>query len=185
MEEQRAPFYLRRTKEAMVRFPEQRKDGSWAAKPVFTKRITRTVSFTIDGPEMDLYADLTRFVKRQCALAADRGHDNQARAVGFVMSMYQRRLASSTYAIRRSLENRARRLAEGLESARALAKKAPPVLPSESELEEMEDAHLGAAVLERIRSGEERILSSAGMWHAGRLSMPLRSENLSAGWRPT
>ena len=31
-------------------------------------------------------------------------------------------------------------------------------------LEEMEDAYLGAAVLERIRSGEERVLSSTDMW---------------------
>ena len=31
-------------------------------------------------------------------------------------------------------------------------------------LDELEDAYLGAAVLERIRSGEERILSSAEMW---------------------
>ena len=32
-------------------------------------------------------------------------------------------------------------------------------------LDEMEDAHLGAAVLERIRRGEERVLSPADMWH--------------------
>ena len=32
-------------------------------------------------------------------------------------------------------------------------------------LEEMEDSHFGAAVLERIRSGEERGLSSADTWH--------------------
>ena len=32
-------------------------------------------------------------------------------------------------------------------------------------LEEMEDAYLGAAVLERIRKGEEQVLSSADMWH--------------------
>ena len=32
-------------------------------------------------------------------------------------------------------------------------------------LEEMEDAYLGAAVLERIRTGQERVLSSADMWH--------------------
>jgi hypothetical protein len=30
MNQRRAPFYLRRTKEAMVHFPEQRPDGSWA-----------------------------------------------------------------------------------------------------------------------------------------------------------
>jgi superfamily II DNA or RNA helicase len=39
MERRRAPFYLRRTKEAMVHFPERRSDGSWAAQPIFTKRI--------------------------------------------------------------------------------------------------------------------------------------------------
>ncbi len=32
-------------------------------------------------------------------------------------------------------------------------------------LEEMEDAYLGAAVLERIRTGQERVLSSADLWH--------------------
>lgn len=32
-------------------------------------------------------------------------------------------------------------------------------------LEEMEDAYLGAAVLERMRAGHERVLSSAEMWH--------------------
>jgi superfamily II DNA or RNA helicase len=39
MDRRRAPFYLRRTKEAMVYFPERRVDGSWAAEPIFTKRI--------------------------------------------------------------------------------------------------------------------------------------------------
>ena len=32
-------------------------------------------------------------------------------------------------------------------------------------LEEMEDAYLGAAVMERIRRGAERVLGSAAMWH--------------------
>src|SRR5215472_710946 len=33
MERRRAPFYLRRTKEAMVYFPERRENGTWAAEP--------------------------------------------------------------------------------------------------------------------------------------------------------
>ena len=45
MNRQRAPFYLRRTKEAMVYFPERRDDGSWAAQKIFTERIPRTVDF--------------------------------------------------------------------------------------------------------------------------------------------
>ena len=49
MERNHAPFYLRRTKEAMVYFPERQEDGSWTAMPVFTKRIPRTADFNIEG----------------------------------------------------------------------------------------------------------------------------------------
>ena len=73
MERRRAPFYLRRTKEAMVYFPERRPDGTWAAEPIFTKRIPHTVDFQIDGAEFDLYRDVTRFVKRESARAAADG----------------------------------------------------------------------------------------------------------------
>jgi SNF2 family DNA or RNA helicase len=140
MERRRAPFYLRRTKEAMVYFPERTADGSWAAEPIFTKRIPHTVDFQIDGAEFDLYRDATRFVKRECARAAADGQDPRARAVGFLMSHYQRRLASSTHAMRRSLENRARRLEEGLKRAQDLARQAPPDLRDPEELEEMEES---------------------------------------------
>ncbi len=49
MDRRKAPFYLRRTKEAMVYFPELREDGTWAASKIFTKRIPHTVDFQIDG----------------------------------------------------------------------------------------------------------------------------------------
>src|SRR6185295_8389613 len=51
MDRRRAPFYLRRTKEAMVYFPERQADGSWVAEKIFTKRIPNTVDFQIDGLE--------------------------------------------------------------------------------------------------------------------------------------
>ncbi|MBZ5590515.1 MAG: DUF3883 domain-containing protein [Acidobacteriia bacterium] len=140
MDRRQAPFYLRRTKEAMVYFPERRADGTWAAEPIFTKRIPHTVDFQIDGAEFDLYRDVTRFVKRESARAAAEVEDPRARAIGFLMSLYQRRLASSTYAMRRSLENRARRLQEGLKRAQELARQAPPDLPDPEELEEMEES---------------------------------------------
>jgi superfamily II DNA or RNA helicase len=140
MDRKRAPFYLRRTKEAMVYFPERREDGTWGAKPIFTKRIPHTVDFQIDGAEFDLYRDVTRFVKRECARAAADDEDPRARAVGFLMSLYQRRLASSTFAMRRSLENRARRLEEGLKRAQDMARHAPPDIPDAEELEEMEES---------------------------------------------
>ncbi len=140
MNRRRAPFYLRRTKEAMVHFPERLPDGTWVARKIFTKRIPHTVNFQIDGSEFELYKQITRFIKRQSAKAAAQGDDPRARAVGFLMSLYQRRLASSTFAVRRSLENRARRLEEGLKRAQEVALIAPPDLPDPDELEEMEES---------------------------------------------
>ncbi|MGD0039497.1 MAG: DUF3883 domain-containing protein, partial [Isosphaeraceae bacterium] len=140
MDRRRAPFYLRRTKEAMVYFPERQPDNTWVAKKIFTKRIPHTVDFHIDGAEFDLYKSVTRFVKRQSARAAAAGDDPRARAVGFLMALYQRRLASSTRSVCCSLENRARRLDVGLKKAQEIARTAPPDLPDADELEEMEEA---------------------------------------------
>jgi superfamily II DNA or RNA helicase len=139
MDRRRAPFYLRRTKEAMVYFPERQADGTWVAKKIFTKRIPHTVEFYIDGAEFDLYKAVTRFVKRQSARAAAAGEDPRARAIGFLMALYQRRLASSTHAVCCSLENRARRLELGLKKAQEIARTAPPDLPDPEELEEMDE----------------------------------------------
>jgi len=140
MDRRRGPFYLRRTKEAMVYFPERQEDGTWVAQRIFTQRIPRTVEFQIDGPEFELYKSVTRFVKRQSARAAANGDDPRARAVGFLMALYQRRLASSVHAVHCSLENRAKRLDVGLKRAQEIARAAPPDLPEPEELEEMDEA---------------------------------------------
>ncbi len=139
MERRYAPFYLRRTKEAMVHFPERQDDGSWVARPIFTKRIPHTVDFHIEGAEFELYSEVTRFVKQQSARAAAQGDDPRARAVGFLMALYQRRLASSTRAVRKSLENRAGRLERALAEAHDLIGDQPPDIPDPEELEEMEE----------------------------------------------
>jgi superfamily II DNA or RNA helicase len=139
MERRRAPFYLRRTKETMVYFPERQPDGTWIARKIFTKRIPITADFKIDGDEDRLYNEITRFVKRQSVKAATQGDNPRARAVGFLMALYQRRLASSIHAVRCSLENRARRLEIGLKKAIELTQIAPPELPDPEELEEMEE----------------------------------------------
>jgi superfamily II DNA or RNA helicase len=152
MNRRRAPFYLRRTKEAMVYFPERQADGSWVARKIFTKRIPHTADFQIDGPEFELYRDVTRFVKKQSARAAAQGDDPRARAVSFLMSLYQRRLASSTYALRHSLENRAKRLDEALKKAQQIAHLAPVEVPDAEELEEMEEGE---------REKLEQLLSAA------------------------
>ena len=78
------------------------------------------MDFRIDGSEYELYREVTEFVKRQSIRAAADGDNPRARAVGFLMALYQRRLASSTRAMRRSLANRADRLERGLAQAEDL-----------------------------------------------------------------
>lgn len=144
MERRRAPFYLRRTKEAMVYFPHREPDGTWVCKKIFTRRIPHTADFRIDGPEFDVYRDISRFVKRESAKAAGVGDDPRARAVGFLMSLFQRRLASSSFALQKSLEKRATRLEERLRKAQQMSRDLPADFlrdfPSTEELEEMEDS---------------------------------------------
>jgi len=99
MSRRSAPFYLRRTKEALVTFPDENGD----VHPLFTNRDVRTAKFDLDGEEYDFYDELTRYVEDQSIKAA-ASESPQARALGFIMAMLQRRFASSVYAVRRSLE---------------------------------------------------------------------------------
>ena len=99
MRRHEAPFYLRRTKEALVTFP----DANGQVHPLFTNRDVRTAKFDLDGDEYDFYDALTRYVEDQSIRAA-ASESPQARALGFTMAMLQRRFASSVYAVRRTLE---------------------------------------------------------------------------------
>ena len=95
-----APFYLRRTKEALVTFPDP---DTGQVKMLFTKRNVQTTEFQIDDEEWDFYDALTRYVEDQSIKAA-ADDSARGRALGFTMAMLQRRFASSIYAVRRSLE---------------------------------------------------------------------------------
>ncbi len=140
MERREAPFYLRRTKEAMLSFPEPQPDGTWIAQKLFTKRIPHTVPFNLEGEELELYQAVTSYVKAQSLRAAQQNDDRRARAVGFLMAMYQRRMASSIFALKESLRRRQKKLKEQLESADALTEAPLPDLPADEDWEEM-DAH--------------------------------------------
>ena len=152
MERREAPFYLRRTKEAMLSFPEPQPDGTWIAQKLFTKRIPHTVPFNLEGEELELYQAVTNYVKAQSLRAAQQNDDRRARAVGFLMAMYQRRMASSIFALKESLRRRQKKLKEQLESADALTEAPLPDLPAEEDWEEM-DAHTREEIelkLERV-----------------------------------
>ena len=102
------PLFIRRVKEDMKDFE---------GKPLFLRRYVETIPFDLGResvPEKDLYNALSRYVKVQYnrALTRDRQHN-----VAFALVILQRRLASSTYALYRSLERRKKRLEDILQEA--------------------------------------------------------------------
>lgn len=97
---ERQKHFIRRTKEEMVRF-----DGT----PVYPKRISDTLSYDLTQGEISeqiLYDQTTEYI---------RFYYNRARilnrsAARLAMSVFQRRLASSTYALLQSFERRIEKL---------------------------------------------------------------------------
>ena len=100
---ERRRHFIRRTKEEMVRF-----DGS----PIYPERISDTLSYDLHQgtvSEQTLYDETTRYIRT----FYNRARILNRAAARFAMSIFQRRLASSTYALMRSFERRLGKL-EGL-----------------------------------------------------------------------
>jgi SNF2 family DNA or RNA helicase len=97
------PLFIRRLKEDLKDF-----DG----KPIFTRRFPKTIKFHLSDIEKELYNEVSRYVVEQYnkALQLDR-----RRNVAFALIILQRRMASSTYALLKSLERRKNRLEKILE----------------------------------------------------------------------
>ncbi len=101
----------RLTKEELLRF-----DGT----PLFPERIARTVQYKLSQSEMDLYNDVTTYVQEEME-RVERfvNRDNRHKyVVGFALQLLQRRLASSPYAIYKSLKRRHERLEKQLNEAK-------------------------------------------------------------------
>jgi SNF2 family DNA or RNA helicase len=77
-----------------------RPDGS----PLFARRWVHTESFTMSQAERDFYDELCQYLEDGFALARRQG--NQGRALGFVMTIFQKIAASSFAAVRKTLRRR-------------------------------------------------------------------------------
>ncbi len=102
------PLFIRRVKEDLKDFE---------GRPLFLPRHVKTVAFqwkTTSPNEVELYNALSKYVETQYnkALLKDK-----RRNIAFALVILQRRLASSTYALLKSLERRKKRLEEFLEGA--------------------------------------------------------------------
>ncbi|MGB9748116.1 MAG: helicase-related protein [Bacteroidales bacterium] len=95
------PLLLRRIKEDLKDFE---------GRPLFLPRYVKTISFDLgrfSPEEKELYNELSKYVESQYNIALSR---NSKRNITFALVILQRRLASSTYALLKSLERRKKRL---------------------------------------------------------------------------
>ncbi|MCC6190729.1 MAG: DEAD/DEAH box helicase, partial [Anaerolineales bacterium] len=144
----------RLVKESLLKF-----DGT----PLFPERLAYSVEYALSDQEAALYTQVTDYVVDEMN-RADRLDGQRGNAVGFALTILQRRLASSPEAIYQSLRRRRerleRRLAEtrlqqrGRTAALDLAGPWASLAPEDpAELEEVPDAEVEAA--------EERLLDEA------------------------
>lgn len=92
-------FFLRRLKEEMV---------DWEGHPLFKPRHSVTVGYDLTPEELELYHAVTRYVRSRRKEAKAKRNRN----VELTLMVMQRRLASSIYAITRTLQNRQAALEE-------------------------------------------------------------------------
>ncbi len=119
------PLFLRRLKEDLVDF-----DG----KPLFMPRYVQTITFdlgTSSPKEKELYNELSLYIEKQYSILTQ---SSKTRSVSFALILLQRRFASSTYALLKSLERRKKRLIEYLENIPQSREKSENI-----DLEEFED----------------------------------------------
>ena len=105
----RKRHFIRRTKEEMVRF-----DGS----SIYPKRVSDTLSYDLTQgtiSEQRLYDETTNYIETYY----NRARILNRSAARLAMSIFQRRLASSTYALMRSFERRIDKLEKLIEDIRS------------------------------------------------------------------
>ena len=101
------PLFLRRLKEDLKGFYNA---------PLFPPRHVETLKYRLSDDEKVLYNEVTKYVRD----LFNRALQKEKRNVAFALTILQRRLASSTRAIRKSLERRQKRLKELLHKGQIL-----------------------------------------------------------------
>jgi superfamily II DNA or RNA helicase len=118
----------------------------------FTPRQAATVPVELDPDELQLYEDVTGYLRE----GYNRARADKNMALGFVMVTYQKMLASSSHAVRQSFR---RRVAKLRDQAAAATPKVKP--PNETRLEELRDAEEATAALTEL---EYSPVGVEGLW---------------------
>jgi len=104
--ERRVRHFIRRTKEEMVKL-----DGT----PLYPQRICDTLGFDLSqgpGSEQELYDETSKYIRDIYNKASTLNRS----AARLAMAVFQRRLASSTYALKKSFERRAEKLSAAIKA---------------------------------------------------------------------
>ena len=136
----RRRHFLRRTKEELVYF-----DG----RPIYPPRYSNTVSYDLNTGEVSeqrLYDETTSYIQTYY----NRAEVLNRSAARLAMSVFQRRLASSTYALMRSFERRQQKLALLIEAMRS-----GKLNPAKLNVTQMELDRLGDVFDEKTADEEE------------------------------
>jgi superfamily II DNA or RNA helicase len=86
-------FFIRRLKEVM---------RDWQGKPLFKNRFTKTVAYQLTPEEKELYDSVTRYLTKKKEEASETKNIH----VSLALTVMQRRLVSSIFAIKNTLERR-------------------------------------------------------------------------------
>ena len=145
----------RMVKENLLKF-----DG----RPLFPERIAHTVPYTLSEAEARLYKVVTAYVREEFNRAEALENEQRAGAIGFALTILQRRLASSPEAIYQSLRRRRERLESRLRELEVLHRggQAPIALTTAGpglDAEDVED--LDEAPEDEVEAAEEEILDRA------------------------
>ncbi|MFX0171790.1 MAG: helicase-related protein [Candidatus Hodarchaeota archaeon] len=145
-------IFLRRLKEKMVR-----NDGS----KIFTDRNARTLTFRLEkrSPKTHrLYHAVTNYVREYFGKAFQEDPSRRS-AIGFAMTILQRRLASSTVAIYQSLRRREEKLRNYLEDDEAFLKAMKWLEKKDREKEGYEEEYEDSTDFDRVAI-EDQALST-------------------------
>ena len=169
--------------------------------PLFPERVTHTVPYRLSEPEAHLYEAVSSYVRDEFNRAEALQNNRRAGAVGFALTLLQRRLASSPEAIYWSLRRRRERLESRLRELELLRRggqAAPRIERSRDaelepdDLEDLEDAPAGEQeqaaeeILDQAtaaRSIAELTAEIGTLRHVEQIALQVRRGGTDAKWR--
>ena len=133
--------------------------------PLFPERVAHTIPYRLSDEEAHLYHEVSNYVRQEFNRAEALENNQRAGAVGFALTLLQRRLASSPEAIYQSLRRRRERLESRLRELELLRRGGQAVarigLSRDIELDADEFEDLEDAPADEQEQAAEEILDQA------------------------